>query len=136
MKKIILSSLMLITTSAFAHTLPVNTSWSSDYAPGKGVYELNVISNNQVQLLEDKNTCGFTQLGKYSFCTRMGFFPIEGFLNVLQIRAPRTTLIYSLENSEYRILHSTVDEANGYIRLQKVNNMGVVIDSIRLFRYQ
>jgi hypothetical protein len=134
MKKIIFSSLMLLSTSAFAHNLPVNSSWSSDYSPGKGMYKLNVISNEEVQLVEDKNTCGFDQLGNLSFCTRMAFFPIEGFLEVLKIRAPRTTLVYSLVNSEFRVLHSTVDQANGFIRLQKVDNHGSVIDSIRLFK--
>jgi len=134
MKKIILSSLMLITTSAFAHNLPVNSFWSSDYSPGKGVYKLNVISNSDVQLVEDKNVCGFDQLGNLSFYTRMAFFPIEGFLEVLRIRAPRTTTVYSLENSGFRILHSMVDEANGFVRLQKVDQQGSVVDSFRLFR--
>ena len=132
MKKILLSSLLLLSSSAFAHGLPENSKWSSDYTPGKGIYSVKVVSNEMIELTVDENVCGFNQLGNLSFCTKMFFFPIKGMLTPIAIPAPRTTVVYGLENSEYRFVHDI--SKSSFIRLLKVDQNGGVIDSVRLFK--
>ncbi|MGY3804215.1 hypothetical protein ACWNT8_09160 [Pigmentibacter ruber] len=132
MKKLLLASFMLVSTSVFAHNLPQNSKWSSDYAPGKGTYIVKVVSKDEIELTVDENICGFNDLGDVSFCTLMFFFPIKGVLNTLPIPAPRSTLVYSLENTDYRIVHDVTK--NGYIRLLTVDENGGVKDSVRLFK--
>ena len=132
MKKILLASLMLASTTVFAHNLPQNSKWSSDYTPGKGTYTVNVVSNDEIELTVDGNICGFNDLVDVSFCTRMFFFPTKGVLTSLAIPAPRSTLVYSLENTEYRIVHDVTK--SGFIRLLKVDENGGVKESVRLFK--
>lgn len=132
MKNLLLSSLLLLSSSAFAHSLPENSNWRSDYNPGKGTYSVKVVSNEMIELTVDQNACGFDQLGNVSFCTLMFFFPTKGVLTPVAVPAPRTTMVYSLENSEYRIVHDITK--SGFIRLLKVDQNGGVTESVRLFK--
>lgn len=136
MKKILISSLMLATTSVFAHNLQVNTKWESDYIPGKGSYTINVTSQENVAVTEDKNACFFNHLGNVGGCTLMWFAPVEGKLVVKPIAADRLTLVMGLEGTNYQIVHSLAhaNGPNAYLRLLKVDKEGGVVESVRLFK--
>ncbi|BBH54503.1 hypothetical protein [Fluviispira sanaruensis] len=134
MKKLAYASLVLFSTSAFAHNLPLNSNWESDYVVGKGVYSLQVTSKESVSVTEDINSCFFNSLGHVAGCTRMGVFPTNGNLVVKPFATDRMTTLYSLENSNYEVVHNLGNEAKGYIRLLKVDQNGRVVDSVRLFK--
>jgi hypothetical protein len=134
MKKLAIASLMLISTSVFAHNLPVDTIWKSDYITGKGSINLRVISNENISVMEDRNHCFFNNLGHIAGCTFKYFTPKKGKLVVKPVATDRMTLVYSLENSDYEVVHNLAEETKGFIRLLKVNQEGQVIDSVRLFK--
>ncbi len=134
MKKLAYASLVLFSTSAFAHNLPVNTTWQSDYVAGKGSYSLKVTSKVNVSVLEDTNGCFFDYLGRVSGCTLMGIIPTNGRLVIKSAATDHMTALYFLENSNYEVVHNLGDEAKGYIRLLKIDQNGNVEDSVRLFK--
>ncbi len=137
MKKIItILSTLSLSNFAFAHNLPVNTKWESDYLVGKGIFSVVVNTSETVTVNEDKNTCILNYLGTPFACTKMGFFSTVGTLKMVPVATDRMTAVWSVENSPYQIVHKLSDEINGFIRLLKVDNSGRVEESVRLFKVQ
>lgn len=134
MKNVIISSLMLVSSSVFAHNLPVNTTWKSDYVVGKGRVTLRVTTQERVSIDEDRNQCSFNQLGHLAACTQMATIPSEGNLFIKPIATDRITLVWALEGSNYELVHNLKDVSNGFIRLLKIDHEGRVVDSVRLFQ--
>ena len=134
MKNIAIASLMLFSGTVFAHNLPLDSTWESDYIVGKGKFSLHVTSNEHVTIDEDHNQCFLNQVGLPAACTRMASIPTSGKLFVNPVATDRMTIVWGLENSNYEIVHNIGEFANGYLRLLKIDNEGRVIDSVRLFR--
>ncbi|APJ02962.1 hypothetical protein [Silvanigrella aquatica] len=134
MKKIAVASLMLMSTSIFAHNLPVHSKWESDYVIGKSTHTLHVTSQSDAAVTVDPNSCFFNHLGIVAGCTLMGTATYSGKLDVKNVPANRMTLVYGLENSQFEVVHNLSDEASGFLRLLKVDNKGNVVDSVRLFK--
>jgi hypothetical protein len=134
MKNIAIASLMLMSSSVFAHNLPLNSHWKSDYIVGKGSFSLHVKTEEHVRIDEDRNICTLNQIGLPFTCTLMAAIPTEGKLFVKPVAADRMTLVWGLEGSNYEVVHNLRDAENGFIRLLKIDNEGYVVDSVRLFR--
>ncbi|APJ04053.1 hypothetical protein [Silvanigrella aquatica] len=134
MKKLAYASLVLFSTSAFAHNLPANTTWQSDYVVGKGTYSLQVTSKVNVSITENLNGCFFNYLGRVEGCTLMATTSTKGRLVVKPVATDHMTTLYFLENSNYEVVHNLGEEANGYIRLLRIDQNGQVEDSVRLFK--
>ena len=134
MKNVAIASLMLMSSSVFAHNLPVNSNWESDYIVGKGKFSLHVTSEENVSIKEDRNVCILNQIGLPSACTLMAPFPTEGKLYVKPVRTDRMTLVWALESKNYEVVHNLGDAAQGFLRLLKIDHEGNIVDSVRLFK--
>ena len=134
MKKIAIASLMLMSSSVFAHNLPVNSNWESDYIVGKGKFSLHVTSEENVSIKEDRNVCVLNQIGLPFVCTLMEAIPTEGKLFVKPISTDRMTLVWAIESKNYEVVHNIKDVAQGFIRLLKIDHEENIVDSVRLYK--
>ena len=129
-------TVLCFSSLSFAHNLPVNTKWESDYLVGKGIFSMVISSSESVTVYEYKNSCILNYLGTPFACTKMGILGTEGVLKYVPVATDRMTAIWRVENSPYQIVHRLSDEINGSMRLLKVDNSGRVVESVRLFKVE
>ena len=132
----LISSIMLASTAAFAHNLPLNSVWQSSYIPGEGTYQVNVLSKDNISVIEDLNICYFNVYGQNTGCTtNMGYYYNTGkLLNAYAL--DKLSSIWSLQGSNYGIENNLGYSARGYINLAKFDNNGQVVESVWLQRIQ
>lgn len=133
MKLMLISSMILVSTSALAHNLPLNSIWQSSYIPGQGRFQVNVLSEDNISVIEDLNVCYFDIYGRYTGCTNnMGYYYNSGKLLQDPVALNHMSTVWSLEGSSYGIGHNLGYSAKGYISLLKFNNGGEVSETIWL----
>jgi hypothetical protein len=133
----LISSMVLVSASAFAHNLPLNSVWQSSYISGQGRFQVNVISQDNVSIIEDLNICYFNIYGQNTGCTtNMGYYYNTGKLLKDTIVLDRISTVWSLEGSPYGIGYNLGYSASGYINLLKFNYNGQVTESIWLQKVQ
>ena len=116
------------------HGLPVGSAWETDYIPGKGSYFLKVVSESELSVTHDRNSCGFDRLGNVSICTMMAFPSEQGEAFYENIATDKRTSVLGIQGTKYNVVVKigSFSPLNKELRLLVLNGQDNVVESLTL----